>query len=130
MFRVGTLPELYPHLIEGWIALFTTPQRNPEREKRFFFSEEAVSADWSQLFIEKGVDLSFVLDLRLKRVGVMAEGGNGGNVRTYADSLAVPCEIVETHRGTITLEPNSGVAALLVKLPVAGIVHEAGKEFS
>jgi signal transduction histidine kinase len=94
-FRVGPFSELYPLLIEGKVDFFTTLVRNPEREKYFFYPEIAVFAGWSQLFIALDARLESVFDLQHKAIGVVADDRNGDNFRSYVESLALSCRIVE-----------------------------------
>ncbi len=94
-FRVASFPELYPRMVSGEIDFFTTLQRTPDREALFVFPDQGVAAGWSQLFVANGTVLQSVLDLQHKKIGVVTDDRNGANFRTYIDSLAIPCEIVE-----------------------------------
>lgn len=94
-FQVGTFAELYPRMISGEIDFFTTLVKRPDREELFYFSDKSVFAGWSQLFIARGASIDTVLTLQHKRIAVVAEDQNGANFRTYIQSLAIPCEIVE-----------------------------------
>jgi signal transduction histidine kinase len=94
-FQVASFPELYPLLVEGKVDFFTSLVRNPEREEHFVYPESAVFAGWSQLFIALDGRLESVLDLQHKRIGVVADDRNGDNFRSYVESLAISCRIVE-----------------------------------
>lgn len=94
-FRVAPFSELYPLLISGEIDFFTTLLKNPEREALFVFPDQGISAGWSQLFVAHGTVLQSVLDLQHRKIGVITDDRNGAAFRTYVDSLAIPCEIVE-----------------------------------
>ncbi len=94
-FRIASFSELYPRMVSGEIDFFTTLLKNPEREALFVFPDQGVSAGWSQLFVAHGTVLQSVLDLQHKRIGVVTDDRNGAAFRTYIDSLAIPCEIVE-----------------------------------
>jgi len=94
-FSVATFAELYPRMVSGEIDFFTTLVKTPEREDSFRFADTAVSAGWGQLFVASRTELLSVLDLQNRTIGVVTDDRNGANFRTYIDSLAIPCTIVE-----------------------------------
>ena len=94
-YRVGTFAELYPLMVAGDVDFFTTLVKTNERETQFIFAETAVSAGWGQLFVALGTELQSVLDLQHRTIGIVTDDRNGANFRTYIDSLAIPCTIVE-----------------------------------
>lgn len=94
-FTVATFAELYPRMVSGDVDFFTTLVKTPEREAAFHYAETAVSAGWGQLFVALRTELQSVLDLQNRTIGVVTDDRNGANFRTYIDSLAIPCAIVE-----------------------------------
>ncbi len=94
-FRVGDFAALYPLMVAGEVDFFTTLVRTPEREEFFHFSDETASAGWSQLFVANDTELRSVLELQHRRIGVVAGDRNGASFGIYAESLAIPCELVE-----------------------------------
>ncbi|HOX17553.1 MAG TPA: transporter substrate-binding domain-containing protein [Spirochaetales bacterium] len=94
-FRVGGFAELYPLMVSGEVDFFTTLVRTPEREESFHFSDDTASAGWSQLFVANETELRSVLDLQHRRIGVVTGDRNGASFGVYAESLAIPCELVE-----------------------------------
>ncbi|MBN1243878.1 MAG: transporter substrate-binding domain-containing protein [Spirochaetales bacterium] len=94
-FRVGDFSELYPLMVAGEVDFFTTLVRTPEREEAFHFSDDTASAGWSQLFVANETELRSVLELQHRRIGVVSGDRNGASFGVYAESLAIPCELVE-----------------------------------
>lgn len=94
-FSVATFAELYPKIVSGEIDFFTTLVKTTEREAVFHYAETAVSAGWGQLFVALGTGLQSILDLQNRTIGIVTDDRNGANFKTYIDSLAIPCTIVE-----------------------------------
>lgn len=94
-FQIADFTEMYNGLLSGDVDLFTALQKTPEREELFVFPDSGVVAGWSQLFVAHGTLLQSVLDLQHRKIGVVENDRNGINFRSYIESLAIECEIVE-----------------------------------
>ena len=68
----GIWAEGLEQLEKGEIDLVVDIAFTPEREKRFSFSKEAVLRSWSMVYARKGSGIVSILDLKGKRVAVLA----------------------------------------------------------
>lgn len=108
---------------EGKIDLQCGAIKTAERERYLDYTGEAVMTGWGQVRIHIDSDISTWLDLKDKRIGVMASDQNAISFKKIAEGFGLNCKYieVESHKAIISLieskEVDAGVLFNMTTIP-------------
>ncbi|MDT8991270.1 EAL domain-containing protein [Curvibacter sp. APW13] len=88
--------ECLRRLEQGELDIMPDVARTSEREARFDFHAVAALSSWSQLYRRPGTKIESVVDLRGKRVAVLASGVQRDSLRALLEGMGVQAEFVAT----------------------------------
>ncbi|MEJ8836864.1 sensor histidine kinase [Ramlibacter sp. AN1133] len=123
----GTFQEGLDRLERGEVDLMVDVARTPERERHFELSREAVLSTWNQVYARPGLGIRNLLDLKGRRLAVLAGSVQEQFFREAAQSFGVEARILTFPTFDAAFRAvREGRADAVVANPFFGEEHLAG----
>jgi len=93
-YKHGTFAEQLEGIKDGSLDLITGVVFTKERNVYLDFNNEPVVISWTQVFANKSSNITDLLTVRNKKIGIMQDDNNGKIFEEHSKTLGINCEIL------------------------------------
>ncbi len=93
-YKHGTFAEQLKGIKDGSLDLITGVVFTKERDVYLDFNNEPVVISWTQVFANKSSNITDLLTVRNKKIGIMQDDNNGKIFEEHSKTLGINCKIL------------------------------------